>query len=190
MIELIVNEASWSMDASGTWLMLKPEKPGQAQMTVGKLKPGKRYTVTIKEYRKPKSLNANNYFWNLCSEIAEKLGRTKNDIYIDYIKEVGIFKDFRLTRDEAETFRVAWSEMGTGWPTEDVDYDQDGDRIIVRAYYGSSRYNGKQMSRIIDMAVQDAKSLGIETLTPEELARMNLEWGEKAAQANQSNGDT
>ena len=77
--------------------------------------------------------------------------------------------------------------LGTGWPTEEVDYQQDGDGVVVRAYYCSSRYNAKQMSRIIDMAVQDAKSLGIETLTPDELARMNIEWGERAAQTDKGN---
>ncbi|MFQ8836333.1 MAG: hypothetical protein ACLR8L_00235 [Oscillospiraceae bacterium] len=50
---------------------------------------------------------------------------------------------------------------------------------MIRAYYGSSRYNAKQMGRIIDLVVEDAKDLGIETLTPDELARMNLEWGEE-----------
>lgn len=80
--------------------------------------------------------------------------------------------------------------LGTGWPTEEVDYQKDGDGIVVRAYYGSSTYNSKQMCRIIDMAVQDAKSLGIETLTPDELARMNIEWGERAAQTDKGNRDS
>lgn len=96
-----------------------------------------------------------------------------------------MFKDFHLSRDEAATFRTAWSMLGTGWPTEEVDYQQDGDNLVIRAYYGSSRYNAKQMGRIIDRAVEDAKDLGIETLTPDELARMNLEWGERAAQADE-----
>ena len=146
--------------------------------------PGKKYVAEIKEFRKKRSLDSNNYFWQLCDQIANKLGRTKEDIYIDYIKAVGVFKDFHLTREDAPTLRTAWSMLGTGWPTEEVDYQQDGDGVVVRAYYGSSRYNAKQMSRIIDMAVQDAKSLGIETLTPDELARMNIEWGERAAQTD------
>ena len=39
--------------------------------------------------------------------------------------------------------------------------------------------DSREMSRLIEGAVQEAQNLGIETLTPGELARMNLEWGEK-----------
>jgi hypothetical protein len=33
------------------------------------------------------------------------------------------------------------------------------------------------MSRLIDMVVDDAKSVGVETLTPVELARLKEDWG-------------
>ena len=48
MRELTIVEASWSMDASGSWLKLRPELPGQAKMVAGELDPQKKYTVTIK----------------------------------------------------------------------------------------------------------------------------------------------
>ena len=187
MTEITFTAADWSLDSAGTWLRIRADVPAKAQMFLSTMIPGKKYVAEIKEFRKKRSLDSNNYFWHLCDQIADKLGRTKEDIYIDYIKAVGVFKDFHLTREDAPTFRTAWSMLGTGWPTEEVDYQQDGDGVVVRAYYGSSRYNAKQMSRIIDMAVQDAKSLGIETLTPDELARMNIEWGERVAQTDKGN---
>ena len=61
MRELNIVEASWSMDASGSWLKLRPELPGQAQMVAGEMDPQKKYTVTIKEFRKKRSLDANAY---------------------------------------------------------------------------------------------------------------------------------
>ena len=185
MTELTFSAADWTMDAAGTWLRIKADVPYTAQMFLEHMIPGKKYVAEIKEFRKKRSLDSNNYFWQLCDQIAGKLGRTKEDLYVEYIKEVGVFKDFHLSRDEAATFRTAWSMLGTGWPTEEVDYQQDGDNLVIRAYYGSSRYNAKQMGRIIDRAVEDAKDLGIETLTPDELARMNLDWGERAAQADE-----
>ena len=44
-------------------------------------------------------------------------------------------------------------------------------------YYGSSTYDGNQMSRLIDLVIQDCKGCGIETLPPERLAGMIEEWG-------------
>ena len=50
MRELNVVEASWSMDASGSWLKLRPELPGQARMVAGELDPQKKHIVTTVSY--------------------------------------------------------------------------------------------------------------------------------------------
>ena len=41
-------------------------------------------------------------------------------------------------------------------------------------YYGSSTYDTQQMSLLIDHIVQDAKALGIETMTPAELEALKI----------------
>lgn len=52
----------------------------------------------------------------------------------------------------------------------------DDDSYIVRCYFGSSTYNTKEMSDLIHGTVSDAESLGIDTITPEELERMLAIW--------------
>ena len=176
MTEVIFDKAGWMQDREGVWLMLRVPSTDKAQSICEQYENGK-YVAELKEHRKKRSMNANNYFWQLVDQIAEKLGREKEELYLEYVKRVGPFKDFTLSEDEAKTFRVAWSMLGTGWPTEQVDYSPSGREVIVRAYYGSSQYSTRQMSRLIDMAVEDAKGLGIEVLTPVELERMKGEWG-------------
>lgn len=132
--------------------------------------------VIIKKFREKRSLDANAYLWVLLDRLAAVLYRTKEDLYRDYIKRFGIFRDFTLTEDEAKTFRVVWENFGTGWVTEQVDYAQDGDRVVIRAYYGSSRYNTKQMSRLIDAVIEDCKEVGIETMPPERIQALVGEW--------------
>jgi hypothetical protein len=176
MTEVIFDKAGWMQDREGVWLMLRVPSTAKAQSICEQYENGK-YVAELKEHRKKRSMNANNYFWQLVDQIAEKLGREKEELYLEYVKRVGPFKDFTLSEDEAKTFRVAWSMLGTGWPTEQVDYSPSGREVIVRAYYGSSQYNTRQMSRLIDMAVEDAKDLGIEVLTPMELDRLKGEWG-------------
>lgn len=178
MTEVIFDKAGWMQDREGVWLMLRVPSTAKAQSICEQYENGK-YVAELKEHRKKRSMNANNYFWQLADQIAEKLGREKEELYLEYVKRVGPFKDFTLSEDEAKTFRVAWSMLGTGWPTEQVDYSPSGREVVVRAYYGSSQYNTRQMSRLIDMAVEDAKDLGIETLTPLELERMKEEWGKR-----------
>lgn len=144
---------------------------------------GKVYlSASLTEYREKRSLSANAYMWVLCERLAERLSDgksnfTKEDVYRKAIGEMGVFKDFEgLSQTDAKTLRHAWELLGTGWITEQVGYMPDGENVTVRCYYGSSVYNKKQMSRLLDGIVQDCKVLGIETETPEELARMKAEW--------------
>lgn len=159
----------------GIWLCLKVNETAPAREFVLRQK-NQLYECRIKEHRKKRSLDANSYFWALLDKLADALNTTKESLYLHYIKQVGPYKDFSLTEGEAKTFRAAWERLGTGWPTEQVDFDRCGFRIIIRAYYGSSTYNTKQMSRLIDSIVEDCKELGIETLTPEKLTAMKEAW--------------
>ena len=135
------------------------------------------YVCEFREYHKTRSLDANAYAWVLMEKLAQAVGSTKEEIYKEAIKNVGVWRDFHnLSAEDAKTLSVAWGLIGTGWVTEQVDYEPDGEHVVMRAYYGSSKYNKKQMARLIDNIVQDCKSVGIETGTPEQLARMKEEW--------------
>ena len=132
--------------------------------------------VTVKKYRKKRSLDANRLLWKMITEIADVLGAKKEAVYRDYIRDYGAYKDFTLTEDEANTFQTAWSALGEGWQTDKVDFAEDGCRFVIRAYYGSSVYDTKRMSRILDAVIQDAKEMGIETLGERELSLLKEEW--------------
>jgi hypothetical protein len=41
---------------------------------------------------------------------------------------------------------------------------------------GSHTFNTKEMSRLIDGTIEEAKELGIETATPEQIRRMMAAW--------------
>lgn len=161
---------------NGVWLCLKINETAPARQFIMK-KQNRLYDAEIKQHRDKRSLDANNYLWALLNKLADVLHATKEELYIQKIREIGMFKDFRLTEDEAKTFRVAWEKLGTGWPTEQVDYDKDGERLVIRAYYGSSTYNTKNMSRLLDSVVEDCKEQDIETLSERELSLLKEEWG-------------
>ena len=138
-------------------------------------------SINIDKYREKRSLAANNYFWKLCGEVAEVLSGegvkyTKEDIYRDAIKEIGVWRDDEVAPEDVDWRRRAWEMIGTGWLTEIVDITPDGEREIIRFYYGSSQYNTKQMARLIDNIVQDCEAEGIDTKTPNEIANMLSLW--------------
>ena len=134
--------------------------------------------VEVKRWRKKRSLDANAYAWVLMDKIAQATGVSKTEVYRKVIREIGGVSDIVAVRDEAvDKFREGWEKQGLGWQTEILDSKPGYKRVIV--YYGSSTYDTKQMSALIDSLVQDAQALGIETLPPHEIARLNSLWGEK-----------
>lgn len=161
---------------SGTWLCLKINEPAPARKFVMD-KQNRLYDLEIKQHREKRSLDSNSYMWALLDKLADALHTTKEELYLQKVREIGIYKDFHLTEDEYKTFKVAWESLGTGWPTEQVDYTPDGERLVIRAYYGSSRYNTKQMSRLLDSVVEDCKEQDVETLSERELSLLKEEWG-------------
>lgn len=137
--------------------------------------------VQIGKPRKKRSLNANAYLWELCGQIAEKLSdegtlTTKEDVYRENIQQVGVYRDIPMLNKGADTLQKAWSMHGIGWFTEVVDYLPNKTGYLVRCYYGSSCYNSKQFSRVLDAVIQDAQALGIDTRTPEEINNMLSLW--------------
>lgn len=164
----------WTMDAAGDWLCIQT---GKARKILDELKSGKDYDVEIKEHREKRSLDANAYFWVLADRLAEKTQIPKTDIYRSYIREIGGNNETVCITDKGvDKLRREWERNGDGWLTSTMPSKLPGCTNVV-LYYGSSTYDTAQMSRLIDMAVQDCVEQGIETLPPEKLAGMMEEWG-------------
>lgn len=132
--------------------------------------------VDITPKKRKRSLNANAYAWILCDRIASEVGITKEEVYRSHIREVGVFEDIRITANAVPDFCKKWESIGVGWVTEVMYVNEHSDFAEVRAYYGSSTYDSKQMARLIDNIIHEAKQLGVETLTHDELERMKQAW--------------
>ena len=138
-------------------------------------------SIKIGKHREKRSLNANAYMWLLCTKLAEERSKdgvkvTKEDIYRDEISDLNIYYDDEIEPEKVKWRCTAWSKIGTGWLTERVDFTPDGSKEVIRFYYGSSQYNTKQMSKLIDNIVQDCQAVGIETKTPDQIAEMLSLW--------------
>lgn len=143
---------------------------------VEELKNENKLNVELKKYKKKRSLDANAYMWVLVSKIQEKLNIPKEDIYRDAIKNIGVYEVIPVKDEAVERFIEAWKHNGLGWVCETTKSKLEGFTNVI-AYYGSSTYNTKEMSRLVDLIVQECKQLNIETMTPEQLSVLKEEWG-------------
>lgn len=145
----------------------------------GGVKVGEEYDISIKKKGK-RSLNANNYHWMLCEQMAKILKVSKYEVHnqlmieygTDWLDESGnqiyvlMKDDDRYLRKETEHYR----------PTDAVE-DRKGKLYRWFALLLPSHLmNAKEMSDLIDGTVSEAKELGIDTRTPDEIERMKALW--------------
>lgn len=140
--------------------------------------------VEIKKFNPARSINANDYFWNLCGEIAKKSSKYskdgKNDVYREAIRAKGEYEPLVIREDALPRFVSRWGDKGVGWFVDVID-DYKDQYKVVHAYYGSSTYDSLSMSRIIDYVVMTANDLGISTMTEKEKDKMLSDWQKKKA---------
>jgi hypothetical protein len=128
--------------------------------------------IEIKRHRNKRSLDANAYAWVLIDKLAAALSVDKTDVYKEAIRDIGGVSEIVCVRERAAKKLIeAWGTHGIGWQAETLPSKIRGCTNVV-LYYGSSTYDTKQMSLLIDHLVCEAKELGIETMSPDELRRL------------------
>lgn len=111
----------------------------------------------------------------MLGELQEVLNIPKEEIYKDLIKNIGSYEVVPIKNEAVEKFRNAWSKNGLGWITETTKSKLEGFTNVL-AYYGSSVYDSKEMSRLIDLIIEECKQFNIETKTKAELDSLLKEW--------------
>ena len=130
--------------------------------------------LNIGKFVKKRSLDANSYAWVLMSKIAAVLKTSKEEVYEESLRRYGVFE----TDAEGRTIeiQVARTVDSHSLPGHWFRVDDLGDKVIYMMLRGSSEYTTKEMATFIDGIISEAKELNIETLPPEELARMMQTW--------------
>lgn len=146
-----------------------------AKLLADELREGE-ISLECKKWRNRRSLDANAYMWVLVDKIAQKTRQKPVDVYRHAIKEIPGNSTLVCVQNKAkDVLQQQWQAKGLGWQTEELPSKIDGCTNIM-LYFGSSVYNTTQMSLLIDSIVEEAKALGIETLTPFELEGMKNAW--------------
>ena len=128
--------------------------------------------VEIKRYRKKRSLDANGALWHLLGLMAEKLSTTKEELYREMIIAYGQF-EYLILKEEAfksmESYVTHLKEVGRKTENGVV-------MIKCIAYLGSSQYNTKQFSHLLEGVINEAKNIGIDFMNDEERALLMKEY--------------
>lgn len=136
----------------------------------------KDYTLEIKQNRKKRSLDANAYFWTLLKDLAVKIDIAYRELYKFYIRDFGVYNIVPIKEEAVKRWTQNWESNGDGWICESIGKSKFQGYENIKCFYGSSVYDTKEMSRLIDAIVSDCKENGIETLPPSEIERLKRSW--------------
>lgn len=138
----------------------------------------KKYEIEIKEFREKRSLDANAYFHKLVNDIAEKIGLGMDEVKMELVKEYG-------TVDRDDDGKMIGFKLPASVDVRRIykytkcfdTREENGVEFNCYIVYKRTRdLDSKEMARLIEGTVREAKDYGIETLTPAELARISMNW--------------
>ena len=139
------------------------------------LKGLEKITAKFCKFSKKRSLDANAYAWVLIGKIAKAIGVPKNDVYMQFIRDIGDYDIVCIKEEAAPTLIRAWEAKGLGWQTETTLSKLDGCTNVL-LYYGSSCYTTEQMSRFINYIQEICADYGIEVRPQAEIDALLDSW--------------
>ena len=167
-ISIVTDAIGWVADGSGEKLTVSTNL---ARNIAAKLEPGKKYAVEIKQYRPKRSLDSNALYWALVGKLADALHTSTAEIHNLMLRRYGQLErygdelvrvvipeteDTQKKTDQAETYHLK--------PTSHTRVGKDG--RTYRTYLmlrGSSTYDTKEMTRLIDGLISECNDAGIDT---------------------------
>lgn len=175
----------YTTDLNTMQVVLTTNRNPEYQEKIFKLKElteeNKLLSVDIKQHRKRRSLDANAYCWILSQKIAEKIGNTKEYVYKKAIREVGQFEILPIKDEAVERWIKNWESKGLGWQSIIMGESKLKGYTNTINYFGSSVYDTKEMSLLLEELVVQAKELGIDTMTDTEKKELLDMWENKGA---------
>lgn len=122
----------------------------------------------VLEYHPKRSLNANGLLWACLGEIATALRSDKWSIYLQMLKRYGKYTYICVKPHVVEAVKKQWrecEEIGT--------IDIDGQQAVqLLCYFGSSTYDSKEFSVLLDGVISEMKELGLTPPPDRELKRV------------------
>lgn len=129
----------------------------------------------ILPYHPKRSLAANDYAWVLITQIAESMTppQNKEAVYLEMLKRYGQSEFISvLSGIDIRGYFKYYEEYGKG-------HVEGREFTHYKIYKGSSEYDAREMNILLEGIIQEAKELGIETMTPAEKERLISQMGGK-----------
>ena len=121
--------------------------------------------LSIDYVKEKRTLTSNGYLWAIINKMARKLNTTDDEVYIELLKRYGV-KDFIAAPETSiEILKRVYKIVE---PIKDCTINSTKAKTF-KLIRGSSQYDKREFSQFLDGVLSDAKELGIETMSEQEI---------------------
>ena len=120
--------------------------------------------ISFDKRRKRRSLDANACLWACLGQIAAAVGTDNWTEYLRALRQYGKYTYINVKEEAIEDLRRQWREIDVVGDIVVID-DVTGELTPMKqvlCFFGSSTYNSKEFSRLLDGVISDMKDLGLE----------------------------
>jgi len=129
-------------------------------------------SIKAVKFRQKRSLDANALMWVCLGQIASALKTDKWAIYLNMLKRYGKYTYICVKPSVVEAVKAQWREC-----EELGDVDINGQKAVqMLCYFGSSTYNTKEFTVLLDGIISEMKEIGLDTPTSEDMRRSLEQW--------------
>ena len=119
----------------------------------------------IKEHKEKRSLNQNSYYWQLINKLSFKIRIPSEEIHIELLRKFSTRYEI-LVPNKTVLRGINYYDKLSSIKKGNAIFD------TYRVYTPSHELNTIEMGLLLDGLIDECKTQGIETMTPDELAKM------------------
>lgn len=143
---------------------------------------GKPITATFDFKKNKRSLDQNALLWALLTIYAEALGGGRRgsvqpeDIYYQMLNKYGVAQFLIMQKEAVEQLRIYYRDIKV---IDDAVVIRNGKRTpakLVKCIVGSSRYDTREMTQLIDGVFDELALIGVDAKTSRQVSEYYEEW--------------
>ncbi len=128
--------------------------------------------ASIEEWKDDRSGNANRLLWHCIGAIAKSLRTDKWEVYLLMLKRYGKYTYVCVKPHMVEPMKKQWRECEVIG-----EVDINGQKAVqMLCYFGSSTYDTKEFSVLLDGVISEMKEMGLEVPLSQDMQRALDQW--------------
>ena len=139
---------------------------------VNNIKDCEKLNIRAVKFRSKRSLDANGLLWVCLGQIAEVLRTDKWNVYLQMLKRYGKYTYICVKPNVVDAVKVQWRESEIVGETT----INGKEAVQMLCYFGSSTYNTKEFSVLLDGVISEMREMGLQTPASQEMERALQQW--------------